>query len=243
MKRTIIFLYQWIILAPIFIILTFITAVIVIVFSLIFGNRYWGYYPPKWWSRLTCWLSFCRVKSSGHQNLDKDTSYIFIANHQGAFDIFLTYGFLNHNIKWIQKASLRKLPFVGKASEIAGHVFVDNSSLKSRKESILRAKNELKDGVSMMIFPEGARTKDGKLSSFRRGAYRLAIDTGLPLVPITINGPFDVMKRNSITLNPNRLELTIHKPISTKNLSKEDIPDLINKTKTIISSDLWDKYK
>ena len=121
MKRLLTFLYQWIFLAPVFIILTLITAIIVIVFSPVFGNKYWGYYPPKWWSRLTCWLSLCSVKSSGHENLDKDTSYVFIANHQGAFDIFLIYGFLNHNIKWMQKIGLRKLPFVGKASEIAGH--------------------------------------------------------------------------------------------------------------------------
>ena len=103
MKRLLTFLYQWIFLAPVFIILTLITAIIVIVFSPVFGNKYWGYYPPKWWSRLTCWLSLCSVKSSGHENLDKDTSYVFVANHQGAFDIFLIYGFLNHNIKWMQK--------------------------------------------------------------------------------------------------------------------------------------------
>lgn len=243
MKRILAFLYQWIVLAPIFIVLTFITALTVIVFSSIFGNKYWGYYPPKWWSRLTCWLSFCRVKSSGHENLDKDTSYVFIANHQGAFDIFLAYGFLNHNIKWVQKASLRKLPFVGKASEIAGHVFVDNSSIASRIESIKKIKKALEGGVSMMIFPEGARTRDGKLSSFRRGAYRLAIDMGLPIVPITINGPYDVMERNSVTLNPGKLQLTIHKPVHTENLSKEDIPTLMNQTKETIHSALWDKYK
>lgn len=243
MKRIVVFLYQWIILAPIFIVLTFITALIVIVFSSIFGNKYWGYYPPKWWSRLTCWLSFCRVKSTGHENLDKDTSYVFVANHQGAYDVFLTYGFLNHNIKWMQKMDLRKLPFVGRASEIAGHVFVDNSSIVSRRDSIIKAKNVIKGGVSMIMFPEGSRTRDGKLSPFRRGAYKLAIDMGLSIVPITINGPYDVMERNSITLNPGRLQLTIHKPISTDNLSKEDIPTLMKQTKETIHSALWEKYK
>lgn len=123
-------------------------------FSPVFGNKYWGYYPPKWWSRLTCWLSLCSVKSSGHENLDKDTSYVFIANHQGAFDIFLIYGFLNHNIKWMQKIGLRKLPFVGKASEIAGHVFVDNSSIVSRRDSIVKAKEVIEEGVSIIMFPE-----------------------------------------------------------------------------------------
>ncbi len=243
MKRILTFLYQWFILAPVFIVLTIITAIIVIVFSSIFGDRYWSYYPPKWWSRLTCWLSFCRVKTSGHENLDKDTSYVFVSNHQGAFDIFLTYGFLNHNIKWIQKAVLRKLPFVGKASEIAGHVFVDNSSIASRIKTVEKAKKILEGGVSLIIFPEGSRTYDGKLSTFRRGAYRIAIDMGLPIVPITINGPYDIMKINTYQLHPGKLELIIHKPIPTANLRKEDISALLEQTKETIYSGLWEKYK
>ena len=243
MKRILVFLYQWVILAPVFIVLTLITAIIVIVFSSIFDNKFWGYYPPKWWSRMACWLSFCRVKSSGHQHLDKNTSYVFVANHQGAFDIFLTYGFLNHNIKWIQKAPLRKLPFVGKASDIAGHIFVDNSSITSRINTIVEAKKILEDGVSVIIFPEGARTKNGKLGAFRRGAFRIALDMGLSIVPVTLNGPYDVMKRNTYTLHPGKLELTIHQPIPTNGLQKEDIATLMEQTKETIHSALWEKYK
>ena len=214
-----------------------------IIFSSIFGNKFWGYYPPKWWARFTCWLALCRVKSSGHENLDKNTSYVFIANHQGAFDIFLVYGFLNQNIKWVQKASLRKMPFAGKASEIAGHVFVDNTSIASRRDTIIKAKKEIVGGVSMMMFPEGARTKTGKLSPFRRGAYRIAMDMKLPIVPITLNGPFDVLKVNSFRLYPGKLELIIHKPISTENLEQKDLRNLMDQTKDIIHSGLWDKYK
>lgn len=243
MKRILLFLYQWFIFAPIFIVLTLITAIIVIIFSSIFGNKYWGYYPPKWWSRLTCWLSLCRVKSSGHENLNKDTSYIFIANHQGSYDIFLIYGFLNHNIKWVQKIGLRKIPFVGRASEIAGHIFVDNSSLVSRRDSIEKAKKEIKGECSIMMCPEGSRTRNGKMSPFRRGAYKIALDMGLPIVPVTINGPYDVLKVDTFTLNPGKLELTIHKPIPTENLQTEDIPALMKQTKEIIHSGLWEKYQ
>ncbi|HKM44680.1 MAG TPA: lysophospholipid acyltransferase family protein [Dysgonamonadaceae bacterium] len=243
MKRILIFLYQWIILIPVFVVLTVITTTIMMILSPIFGNKFWGYYPPKWWARFTCWLSLCRVKTIGHENIDKNTSYVFIANHQGAFDIFLVYGFLNQNIKWVQKASLRKLPFVGKASEIAGHVFVDNTSIASRRDTIIRAKREIVGGVSMMMFPEGARSKDGKLLTFRRGAYRVAMDMKLPIVPITINGPFDVLKANSMKFTPGRLEMVIHKPIPTENLETKDLRDLMNQTKEIIYADLWDKYK
>ena len=146
-------------------------------------------------------------------------------------------------MKWVQKASLRKLPFVGKASEIAGHVFVDNTSIASRRDTIVKAKKEIVGGISMMMFPEGARSKDGKLLPFRRGAYRVAMDMGLPIVPITINGSFDVLKVDSLTLKPGKLELIIHKPIPTDKLEQKDLRDLMEETRQIIHSGLWEKYK
>ncbi len=243
LKNILIFLYQWIIMVPIFLVLTILTALTVMIFAPLFGNRFWGYFPPKWWSRFTCWLALCRIKSYGHEKLNRKQSYVFVANHQGAFDIFLTYGFLNKNIKWVQKASLRKIPLVGFASETAGHVFVDNSSPQARANTIKEAKKEIVDGVSIMLFPEGARSHTGKLSRFKRGAFQIAYDLKLPIVPITLNGPFDVMKRGSLNLNPGKLELVIHDSIPTVDLSEEEIPALIERTKEIVHSGLWEKYK
>ncbi len=237
------FLYQWFIFFPIFLVLTILTALTVMIFTSIFGSRFWGYYPPKWWSRLTCWIALCRIKSKGHENLDPKQSYVFVANHQGSFDIFLTYGFLNQNIKWVQKQSLRDIPLVGYASEKAGHVFVDNSNATSRSRTILSAKEQITDGVSIMIFPEGARTRTGKMNKFKRGAYHIAFDLDLPIVPLTINGPFDILKRNSHIIKPGKMELIIHKPIPTTGLKEEDLPSIIEQTKNTIYSGLWDKYK
>lgn len=243
MKNIFVALYQWLIFAPILIIITLVTAIVVMATTPFFGNKFWGYYPPKWWSRLICWLALCSVSTSGHENLDPKQSYIFVANHQGAFDIFLIYGFLNQNIKWMQKQSLRKIPFVGYASEKAGHVFVDSSNPKARAASIKKAKEQIVDGVSMVIFPEGARTRTGKMGKFKRGAYYVAHDLRLPVVPLTINGAYDVMKRGSFCIKPGKMELVIHPPIPTESLSDEDIPALIEKTRNIIYADLWDKYK
>jgi 1-acyl-sn-glycerol-3-phosphate acyltransferase len=242
-KDVVFFLYQWLIFFPIFFVLTILTAITVMIFSPLFGNKFWGYYPPKWWSRLTCWLALCRVKVTGRDNLDPKQSYVFVANHQGAFDIFLVYGFLNQNIKWVQKQSLRKIPLVGKASEIAGHVFVDNSSAVSRAITIQKAKKQIVDGVSMMMFPEGSRTRNGKLGRFKRGAFQIAIDMGLPIVPLTINGSYDVLNARSRIIHPGKMELIIHKPISTENLTENDIPTLIQQARDIIYADLWEKYK
>lgn len=228
---------------PVFVLLTLLTAVTVMIMSPIFGNKTWGYYPPKWWSRLTCWFALCRVKRKPLGTLNPKQSYVFIANHQGAFDIFLVYGFLNQNIKWVQKQSLRKIPFVGKASEIAGHVFVDNSSVAARKRTIEKAEQEISEGVSIMLFPEGSRSKNGKLDKFKRGAYLIALDMKLPIVPLTLNGPFDVLKIHSVLIHPGKMELVIHEPIPTEGLTEKDIPQLVEQTKSVISSALWEKYR
>lgn len=241
MKKIFFSIYQWFVFAPIFILITILTALIVMIMAPVFGNKFWGYYPPKWWSRLTCWLSLCRIKTRGHENIDPDKSYIFVANHQSSYDIFLTYGFLNHNIIWMQKQSLRSIPFVGFASEKAGHVFVDNSSPSKRAISIKNAKSKIVDGVSIVIFPEGRRTINGKMGVFKKGAFHIAHDLKLPIVPITINGAYDVLKRNTFDLKPGKMELIIHKPLNTDNITEEDIPQLIDKTENIIKSGLWNK--
>ncbi len=242
-KNILVFLYQWLIFVPIFIVLTLITALTVMVMAPLFGSKFWGYYPPKWWSRLTCWFALCRVKTRGHENLDRGQSYVFVANHQSAFDIFLVYGFLNQNIKWMQKQSLRKIPFVGFASEKAGHVFVDNTNPKARAASIKKAKEQIVDGVSMVIFPEGARTRGGKMGRFKRGAYYLAHDMDLPVVPLTINGAYNVLRRDGFRLRPGKMELVIHRPIPTASLAEAEISGLIDETRDTIYSALWEQYK
>jgi 1-acyl-sn-glycerol-3-phosphate acyltransferase len=244
MKAILRFLYQWLIFTPVFVLLTLWCAFTVMIMVPIFGSKFWGYNPPKWWSRLTCWAALCKVKVSGRENLDPKQSYVFIANHQSAFDIFLVYGFLNQNIKWVQKQSLRKIPFVGFASEKAGHVFVDNSSTTARISTINKAKEQIVNGISMMLFPEGSRSETGKLARFKRGAYQIALDMKLPIVSLTINGAYDVLKINSSLINPGRkMELIIHKPISTESLSEADISKLIEQTSGVIYADLWEKYK
>jgi len=243
MKHFFYFLYQWLVFTPIFVVLTFLCAVIVMIMSPIFGSKFWGYHPPKWWSKFTCWLALCRITVRGREHLNPKQSYVFISNHQGAFDIFLVYGFLNQNIKWVQKQSLRKIPFVGYASEKAGHVFVDNSSTAARIATIKKAQEQITDGVSIMIFPEGSRTRTGKMARFKRGAYQIAMEMKLPIVPLTINGAYEVLRIGSLNIQMGRkMELVIHEPIPTESLTTEDLSPLITKTHEIVKGDLWEKY-
>ena len=250
MKRIFAFVYQISIWLPIFFIITILTALTTTIGCLCGGEKIFAYYPGMIWSRLVCMLSLCPVKVVGHEKLNKKQSYIFVANHQGAFDIFLLYGYLRQPIKWMMKQSLRNIPLIGKACESAGFIFVDNSSPKAALRSIDEAKKRLVNGNSVIIFPEGSRTKTGKLAPFKKGAYQLALDLKLPIVPLSINGSYEVMPIHSYLLSPHKIVLTIHDPIDTSPFVSEDVRQLTSNIRTLLSqskdaieSGLWDKYK
>ena len=171
--------------------------------------------------------------------------YVFVANHQGAFDIFLIYGFLGVPIKWVMKAGIGKIPFVGAACRAAGFIFVDNSSPKAAARSVLEAERCLKNGASIVVFPEGSRTSTGKMIHFKKGAYQMAVDQHLPIIPITLNGPFDVLPIGSLNVHPHRMEMVIHPEVPTADMdtSHKGMQQFADKTREIIASALWEKYR
>ena len=190
MKRALYLAYQWLIAVPILVVLTAITAIVTIIMTAICGNHFWGYYPAHYWSRIVCAMLLVRVKVKGRENIDPHTSYVFVANHQGAFDIWAIYGYLNHDFKWLMKKELEKIFLVGYACKRAGHIFVDDTKISGIRETIEESEKQLRGGMSLVIFPEGSRTFDGRMIPFKRGAFMLASEFKLPVVPITIDGAF-----------------------------------------------------
>ncbi len=245
MGRILYLLYLWLFMMPIFLILTILTAVTVIVGCLLGGERIFAYYPGMIWSKLTCYLALCPVSVKGREHINPKKSYVFVSNHQGAFDIFLIYGFLGVPIKWVMKAGIAKIPFVGAACRAAGFIFVDNSTPKAAARSVFEAERSLKKGASIVVFPEGSRTYDGKMIRFKKGAYQMAVDQHLPIVPITLNGPYDVLRIGSLNIRRHKMEMIIHAPISTdqSEVSHKSLQQLADQTQQIIKEDLWDKYK
>ncbi len=208
-------LYQIVIALPILVVWSIIIAVMMTVGCAIGNKRYWGYAPGKWWGWLIVRIFLLPVKVEGKGFIEHDKSYVFVANHQGAFDIFLIYGFLGHNIRWMMKHGILKIPFVGTACKASHQIIIDKRGPKRIKESYDQARTILQKGVSLMVFPEGARTFTGHMGKFTRGAYVLADELQLPIVPITINGSFNVMPRmrdwHFVDWHP--LALTIHEPV------------------------------
>ena len=241
MMRILFFLYQWLVFIPVFVVLTILTSVTTLVGTRLGNGDFWGYYPAHYWSKLTCWLAFCPVTVRGRENIDPKQSYIFVANHTGAYDIFLIYGFLDHNFKWILRKGIRKIPLLGRACTAAGHIWVDEHGSSGLMQTMRQARQTLQGGMSVVVFPEGTRTATGHLNRFKKGAYGLAGMVRLPVVPMTIEGPFEVLPKGSATLRPHRLVLTIHKPlpaITRQEGNEAGIDRLLHDSQRIIAESL-----
>lgn len=237
--------YQLCIVVPIVLVATILTALFTTVGCRLGNGHFWGYYPGRCWSRLICTLLLLPVKVEGRENLAPKQSYVFVANHQGAFDIFLIYGYLGRNFKWMMKKSLHKIPFVGPACAAAHHIFVDRSGASKIKQTYDQAREILQEGMSLVVFPEGARTFTGHMGIFRRGAFMLADELQLPVVPLTINGSFNVMPRTRdmhwVTWHP--LTLTIHKPILPTGKGRENEKHAMEESYQVVMDGLVPEYQ
>lgn len=206
-------LYQYLIGFPLIVVVTLFTALLTIV-CFPWRNGKIPRAVQVFWSRSVLWLLLVPIKVTGRENVDSQQSYVFVANHQSFLDVFAVYGWLPNNFKWLMKKELRKIPFVGTACAVAGHIFVDRSNPRAAMESLTYIKAQLHDGISTVIFPEGTRTKTGEMGRFKAGAFKIAMDMGLPVVPITLNGFYKSMPSGQFYVNPrSRVSLHIGKPI------------------------------
>ena len=228
-------IYQILVFCPLIVVSTIITALATVIGSALGGGRWWGFYPEVLWSRIFCWLAFVKVDVKGRENIDPKTSYVFVANHQGAYDIFSLFGYLGHNFRWMMKQSLRKIPFVGWACKAAGQIFVDNSSVSATRHTMQAAERQLRGGMSLTVFPEGARSWDGNMRRFKKGAYMLAVEFNLPVVPVTIDGAFDVLPRFEFLPRPGHIHITIHKPILPP-AEGHDLAQIMDESRKAIAS-------
>ena len=237
--------YQLVIALPIIAVLTIMTSLVTAIGCTIGNGHFWGYYPGRWWARAILFLLLIPVKVEGRENIEKNKSYVFVANHQGAFDIFLIYGYLGCNFKWMMKWQLRKMPFVGFACEKAHHIFVDKRSPRKIKETYDKARATLRNGTGLVVFPEGSRSFNGHMGTFKRGAFMLADELGMPVIPMTINGSFNIMPRTRDMkfVNFHRLTLTIHPAIYPESKGAENMKRLSEESYKSVMSGLPKEYQ
>ena len=238
-------IYQLFIALPIILVASILTSLTTTVGCLLGNGHFWGYHPGRLWARLIIRVLLLPIKVEGREHLKDKQSYVFVSNHQGAFDIFIIYGFLGRNFKWMMKRQLRKMPLVGVACDAAHHIFVDRSGPHKIRDSYSKAREILREGMSLVVFPEGSRTFTGHMGKFRRGAFMLADELQLPVCPLTINGSFNVMPRTRdmkwVLWHP--LRLTIHEPIEPTGQGKEYVDAVVEESYKRVMSGLVPEYQ
>lgn len=173
-----------------------------------------------------------RIKIEGKENLEKGKHYVITTNHQAMFDILLLHA-LKFNVRWIAKRELMKMPFVGHAMFIHGDVRIDRGDSRSALKMMKQCKDILNKGVSISMFPEGTRTKTGRLGNFKDGAFIMAKDSGVGILPIVIDGTanaFDVWKLKI----PHTFTIKVLPAISPEIVSNTDVKELKAMTREMI---------
>jgi 1-acyl-sn-glycerol-3-phosphate acyltransferase len=188
---------------------TFLLGSLIILLSPFDRSGNFLHYIGKFWSHLNIGLAFCRVSVKGLENLDPRRTYVVLSNHQSLFDVWVLIAHLPLQLRWVIKNEIRRMPVFGYALERMGHIYVDRDRGSSVVEGIEKAVKRVKGGTSVVLFPEGTRSEDGRLGKFRRGGFVLAQKTGYPILPITINGSRFVLPKNTLDLMPGRIEVNI----------------------------------
>lgn len=190
------------------------------------------------WARFNALLTPLRVTVEGRERVDPDQSYVIVSNHQSHYDVFVLYGWLGIDFKWVMKQELRSLPALGLACEKLGHIYIDRFDHQRALAAIESAKERIVDGTSVLFFPEGTRSRSEGMRPFKKGAFRMALDLGLPILPMTIIGTRDVLPPNSRDLRPGRARLVIHEPIPVAGLGEADVPALMDRVRAVIAGPL-----
>ncbi len=226
-------IYQYLIFIPIWGAITIFTAITTIIF-MHWRNAEWLHKIQQFWSRFFYWLLFMNVTVDGLENINRHTSYVFVCNHQSLSDVFAVYGWLPVIFKWIMKKELRKVPFIGSACAAAGHIYIDRGHKKSAFNTMKNTEKILHDGVCVVIFPEGTRTIDGTVGRFKRGAFAIAKDLSLPVVPLSISGCFEVLPRGSAYIRRHKVHMHIGKPFDYAPMAEENEMDAIEQIRQAV---------
>jgi len=191
------------------------------------------------WSRDNLWLSRARVRIEGLENIHPSQPIIFTANHSGLHDILSLAAYLPIQFRWVAKKSLFRVPFMGWHMRRSGYIPIDRDNPRDAAKSIIRAAKEIRGGVSAIAFPEGTRSRTGDLGKFHSGAFALAVRTGVPLVPVSLEGSYRVILPKTLTVNPGVIiRIRIGSPIDLKPYSKGDKHRLMDDVFRIMHRDL-----
>lgn len=186
------------------------------------------------WARLILVTTGVRTAARGVERVDRGAPYVFVSNHQSIYDIPVLFVSLPSQLRIIAKASLGRFPVIGWHLRWTGHLLVDRA--RAGAGTLKRVAGMMRRGHSLIVFPEGTRSRDGRVGRFRRGLFLLAIEAGLPVVPVAVCGTRRVMRKGMLTTRPGNVALVVHAPLPTDGLTRSDAAALARRVQGIIAA-------
>lgn len=183
------------------------------------------------WAKLNLLTAGVRVTRSGGEKLDPEAPYIFAGNHASQYDIFVLEGYLGHNFRWMAKKELFRVFLWGAAMRAAGYISVDRSHGREALKSLAEAARRIAGGTSVVVFPEGTRTRDGSLGPFKAGAMQLAIKAGVPIVPVALRGTYAILPKGRLLVRPGRVHVSVGEPIDVSSFKQKDKHELADRVR------------
>jgi 1-acyl-sn-glycerol-3-phosphate acyltransferase len=233
--------YCWLVVIPYTVVSTIVMGCLAVLLCVV-GPRL-AFHCGTIWAWLLCRLSLVRVEVSGRRNATRGQSYIIMSNHQSQFDILAFYGHWGRQFRWVMKKELRKVPGLGWYCAAGGHIFLDRASHQRSVESLRAARPLLEGGISVVMFPEGTRSRDGRLQAFKKGGFMMALEMGLPILPVSISGSRHVLPAGSSRLLPGSIRIKVHPPIDPAHYGLEGRARLMADVRAAIASGLtpWER--
>lgn len=190
------------------------------------------------WARLICRTVGARVRVRGAHHIKPGESYVFLSTHASYMDIPVMLGYIPAQLRIAAKSGVFRLPFLGWHMRRAGHISISRSSTADAVASLQQAASSIRGGLCAFLYPEGTRSADGRLQEFKKGGFRLAMQAGVPVVPVTITGTRALLPRDSIVFRPGAVTLDIGAPVPTRGLTDADLPRLMAETRRAMLSRL-----
>jgi 1-acyl-sn-glycerol-3-phosphate acyltransferase len=230
--------YKWLIFLPLLVVSTCFFVGLGVIIIILFDDRVANRTTGVWWSRFNGFITPMRVKVAGRENIAENQSFVVVANHQSLYDIFVLFGWLGIDLKWVIKKELRTFPVFGYAAEKGGNILIDRSDPEEAYRSLEKARQKLTGGTSIVILPEGTRSLTGKVGEFKKGAFWLARQMNLPILPVSIMNTRNILPPKTLDLFPGRAVMKIHEPVDINDYDADTLDRLIADVRNTIQKGL-----